>query len=127
MKAKIISISVLLLLLSGLEEKGFAQNVGINTTGNAPNSSALLDVDASPGNNKGILIPRLPLTASNVGAPISPAPGVGEKGLMVYNTATAGISPNDVVPGFYFWNGSAWASLGGGATGGGWTDDGTVV
>lgn len=106
----------------------FAQNVGINTTGNAPNSSALLDINASPGNDKGILIPRLPLTATNVGTPISPAPGAGETGLMVFNTATAGVPPNDVVPGFYYWNGTAWAPLGaGGSTAGGWTDDGTVV
>ena len=133
MKSRVILIATeifffSLLFWNGDEGKVFAQNVGINTTGNAPNSSALLDVDASPGNNKGILIPRLPLTASNVGAPISPAPGAAEKGLMVYNTATAGTSPNDVVPGFYYWNGSAWAPLGGGgSTGGGWTDDGTVV
>ncbi|MES2285246.1 MAG: glycine-rich protein [Bacteroidota bacterium] len=106
----------------------FAQNVGINTTGNAPNSSALLDINASPGNNKGVLIPRLPLTAANNGAPISPLPGVSETGLMVFNTATAGVAPNDVVPGFYYWNGTAWAPLGaGGSTAGGWTDDGTVV
>ncbi|MDO9185902.1 MAG: hypothetical protein Q7W13_07815 [Bacteroidia bacterium] len=106
----------------------YAQNVGINTTGNAPNSSALLDINASPGNDKGILIPRLPLTATNVGTPISPAPGVSETGLMVFNTATAGVPPNDVVPGFYYWNGTAWAPLGGGSSGaGGWTDDGTVV
>ncbi|MES2397110.1 MAG: hypothetical protein V4549_13955 [Bacteroidota bacterium] len=105
----------------------FAQNVGINTTGNAPNSSALLDINASPGNNKGILIPRLPLTATNSGTPISPLPGVAETGLMVFNTATAGVPPNDVIPGFYYWNGTAWAPLGGGSTAGGWTDDGTVV
>jgi len=132
MNRKIILIVVVIFFLpfmKGLERAySFGQNVGINTTGNAPNSSALLDIDASPGNNKGILIPRLPLTATNVGAPISPAPGVGEKGLMVYNTATAGTIPNDVVPGFYYWNGSSWSPLGGGgAMGGGWTDDGTVV
>ena len=133
LKSKIILLFVVIFLFTLLYRKesgyiAFAQNVGINTTGNAPNSSALLDIDASPGNNKGVLIPRLPLTATNVGAPISPAPGVGEKGLMVYNTATAGTIPNDVVPGFYYWNGSSWAPLGGGGSaGGGWTDDGTVV
>ncbi|EDO28067.1 predicted protein, partial [Nematostella vectensis] len=30
---------------------------------------------------------------------------------MVYNTATAGSSPNNVVPGFYFWDGSKWVLL----------------
>ena len=130
MKNKIIFLAAAIFSLTLGEAWGvasFAQNVGINTTGNAPNSSALLDVNASPGNNKGILIPRLPLTATNVGTPISPVPGAGETGLMVFNTATAGVPPNDVVPGFYYWNGTAWAPLGGGATAGGWTDDGTVV
>jgi len=36
-----------------------AQNVGISTTGATPNASALLDVDVSPNNNKGLLIPRM--------------------------------------------------------------------
>ena len=131
-KSKIILIIAAIFFFSPLFWRGtggevFAQSVGINTTGIAANSSALLDIDASPGNNKGILFPRIPLTATNSGSPISPAPGAGETGLMVYNTATAGISPNNVVPGFYYWNGSAWMPISGGATGGGWTDDGTVV
>ncbi|MES2285247.1 MAG: hypothetical protein V4547_06120 [Bacteroidota bacterium] len=130
-RIKIILIAATIFTLTLGEALGvasYAQNVGINTTGNAPNSSALLDINASPGNNKGVLIPRLPLTATNNGAPISPLPGVSETGLMVFNTATAGVAPNDVVPGFYYWNGTAWAPLGaGGSTAGGWTDDGTVV
>jgi hypothetical protein len=28
--------------------------------------------------------------------------------LLVYNTANAGTSPNQVVPGYYYWNGSRW-------------------
>ncbi|MDP1745262.1 MAG: hypothetical protein Q8L90_06785, partial [Bacteroidota bacterium] len=131
MKNKIIFIAAAIFSFTLGEAWGvasFAQNVGINTTGNAPNSSALLDINASPGNNKGVLIPRLPLTATNSGSPISPLPGVAETGLMVFNTATAGVPPNDVIPGFYYWNGTAWAPLGaGGSTAGGWTDDGNVV
>jgi hypothetical protein len=30
---------------------------------------------------------------------------------LVYNTATAGASPNNVTPGFYYWSGSAWIPL----------------
>ncbi len=77
-KIKIILFAATIFTLTMGEALGlasYAQNVGINTTGNTPNSSALLDVNASPGNNKGILIPRLPLTATNSGAPISPLPG----------------------------------------------------
>lgn len=48
-----------------------AQNVGINTTGATPNASAMLDVDAT---DRGLLIPRVALTATNMAGPItSPA------------------------------------------------------
>jgi hypothetical protein len=84
-----------------------AQNVGINATGAAPNASAGLDVDFT---NRGLLIPRVALTARNSNAPI----GAGiATGLMVYNTATAGTAPNNVLPGFYWWNGSNWVAFGG--------------
>jgi hypothetical protein len=73
----------------------FAQtgNVGIGT--NNPNASAILDV--SDG-NRGLLIPRVALTATNTAGPItSPATS-----LMVYNTATNGTAPNNVTPGYYY-------------------------
>jgi hypothetical protein len=35
-------------------------------------------------------------------------------GLLVYNTATAGSTPNNVVPGYYYWNGTAWIQISGG-------------
>lgn len=84
-----------------------AQNVGINATGAAPDASAMLDVAATNG---GMLIPRVALTQTSSAAPIT-APATS---LLVYNTATV----NDVTPGFYFWNGSAWATLGGGGAAG---------
>jgi len=81
----------------------FAQSVGINSTGALPNASALLDVDAVPGNNKGILIPRLALTQTSLAAPVT-APATS---LLVYNTA----SMNDVTPGYYYWDGTQWVRL----------------
>ncbi len=73
-----------------------AQNVGINSTGASPDASAGLDVSFT---NKGLLIPRVALTATNAAGPItSPADA-----LLIYNTATAGVSPNNVIPGYYFW------------------------
>lgn len=79
----------------------FAQT-GIGTT--SPDASARLEVSAT---NKGFLPPRVALTATNSANPItSPATG-----LLVYNTATAGTSPNNVVPGYYFWDGTAWDFL----------------
>lgn len=80
----------------------FAQNVAINTTGAVANSSAMLDVDAT---NKGLLIPRVALGATNSNAPIGA--GVATS-LMVYNTATAGVFPNNVTPGYYYWDGAQW-------------------
>lgn len=68
-----------------------AQNIGINSTGATPDNSAGLDISFS---NKGILIPRVALIATNKGEPInSPATS-----LLVYNTATV----NDVTPGYYY-------------------------
>jgi hypothetical protein len=78
-----------------------AQNVGINQTGAAPAASAMLDVVST---NRGLLIPRVALTATNAAGPIA-APATS---LLVYNTATAGAAPNNVTPGYYYWNGAAW-------------------
>lgn len=82
-----------------------SQNVGISSSSSfTPDASAALDVSYT---NKGLLIPRVALTANNVAGPVS-SPATS---LLVYNTATAGTSPNNVVPGYYYWNGSAWAML----------------
>jgi hypothetical protein len=96
-----------------------AQNIGINTTGATPDASAMLDVVAA---DKGLLIPRVALTSTTAASPVtSPATS-----LLVYNTATAGTSPNNVVPGYYFWSGSAWTPLAG-SGGTGWNLDGNSL
>lgn len=75
----------------------FAQtnNVGIGTL--TPAASALLDVDASAGNNKGMLVPRL--TSLQRLAILSPA-----NSLLVFDTDSAC---------FFYWNGltANWKSL----------------
>jgi hypothetical protein len=81
---------------------------GIGTT--TPNASAKLDVSAS---DKGFLPPRVALTAANVFTPITGTSSAAT-GLLIYNTATAGTIPNNVVPGYYFWNGTAWVQIAGG-------------
>ena len=78
---------------------------GIGTT--TPNASAKLDVTAT---DRGFLPPRVALTASNVFAPITGTSSAAA-GLLIYNTATAGTVPNNVVPGYYFWNGTAWIQI----------------
>lgn len=88
-----------------------SQNVGINATGSTPDATAGLDIDFS---NKGLLIPRVALTATNSAGPIT----TPTTSLLVYNTATAGSAPNNVTPGYYFWTGTAWTRLSNGTQGG---------
>jgi hypothetical protein len=107
--ARHLSIAVALCLLA---VKADAQNIGINTTGAVPAASAILDLVAA---DKGLLVPRVLLTATNSALPVA-APAAS---LLVYNTATAGVAPNNVTPGYYYWDGSAWVRVGTGNPG--WT------
>jgi len=78
--------------------------VSVNTNGSAPHNSAMLDVKSA---NKGLLIPQVALTGTLDNTTItSPATS-----LLIYNTATAGTFPNDVTPGYYYWNGTDWTRL----------------
>lgn len=84
-----------------------AQNIGINSTGALPAPSAILDVSAAPSNDKGLLVPRIPLLATNSASPVtSPATS-----LLVYNTASASSGTTAVSPGFYYWDASKWIRL----------------
>ncbi len=93
----------------------FAQNVGINNPN--PAASALLDLTSA---NKGLLIPRVALNAANLAAPVASP----DTSLLVYNTATAGTPPNQVNPGFYYWNGTRWMRFN--ETGEGWSTTGNA-
>ena len=101
---QLINLSIITLSL----QKGYAQSVGINSTGAVPDVSAMLDVNHP---NKGLLVPRVALTATNVAAPVT-TPATS---LLVYNTATTA----DVTPGYYYWSGTAWQRLATGSSGGG--------
>ncbi|MBL0152982.1 MAG: hypothetical protein IPP93_05670 [Chitinophagaceae bacterium] len=82
----------------------FSQNVGINATGASPDASAMLDISNA---NKGLLVPRVALTATNATGPVtSPA-----SSLMVYNIATAGAGVTAVSPGYYYWDGTQWVQF----------------
>lgn len=98
MKRIITSIILSSVSVSGL----MAQNVGIGTS--TPDASAKLDITDA---NRGILIPRVALSSTTVAAPVT-APVAS---LLIYNTATAGVSPNNVTPGYYYWDGTKWARL----------------
>lgn len=99
-----MKMKLLLVLTVFTSAISFAQ-VGIGTT--IPNGA--LDVSST---TQGFLLPRVSLTASNVAAPVvNPAGGALANGTMVYNTATAGVFPNNVLPGYYYWSGSSWIRL----------------
>ena len=89
---------------------GAIAQTGIGTT--APNASAKLDVTSS---EKGFLPPRVALTTTNAFAPVTGLSGstalATAAGLLIYNTATAGTAPNNVVPGYYYWNGTVWTQI----------------
>jgi hypothetical protein len=90
-----------LLLILAPFLKATAQT-GIGTT--TPDASAKLEVSAT---NKGFLPPRISLTGTlDVATIASPATG-----LVIFNTVTAGTSPNNVLPGYYYWDGAKWNGL----------------
>ena len=78
--------------------------VSVNSDGSNPDPSAGLDVKFT---NKGFLPPRIALTSINSAAPVT-TPAIG---LLIYNTATTGTPPNNVVPGNYYWNGTRWVAV----------------
>ena len=81
----------------------FAQT-GIGTS--TPHASAKLDVSAS---NKGFLPPRVTLTSATDATTI-PSPA---EGLLVYNLGSVGLQA-----GYYYWNGTNWATMATGTTAG---------
>jgi hypothetical protein len=88
---------------AGADKTGNAYRPGSVGIGNnpSPDSSAILDLNSS---NKGFLPPRIALQAKNIAAPVSNP----TQGLLVFNTATSGIAPNQVSPGYYYWEGAGW-------------------
>ena len=80
----------ILIVMATLQFRGLSQGVAVNTDGSVAGASAMLDVQST---SKGILVPRM--TSDQRTAISSPA-----QGLIVYQT--------DHVPGFYYYNGTAW-------------------
>ena len=109
MKMKIYIILFLLIALNSI----YAQ-VGIGTI--SPNGA--LDVVST---NDGLLIPRVALSATNIATVTTPT--ISE---LIYNTFTSAVGPNQVTPGFYYWNGSLWNKLAVGNTNSDWTTTGNA-
>src|SRR5690606_3338878 len=94
MNKKIILLSAI--LLSAVA----SAQVKIGGTDGTPNASSMLHVDAT---HKGMILPRLALVETTNFAPLSQH----DSGLTAYNTATA----HDVVPGFYYNDGTKWQQM----------------
>jgi hypothetical protein len=105
-----MNIRIALLFLTITFFRNVNAQTGIGTT--SPNAAAKLDVSSS---TKGFLPPKVALTATNSFDPITGLSGstalATAAGLLIYNTATAGTAPNNVVPGYYYWNGTTWVQI----------------
>jgi len=79
-----------------------------------PDGNALLDLkNKTDGSaDKGLLLPRVALKATNDFSPLTEH----VKGMAVYNTAIAGIAPNNVTAGYYYNDGTQWVRLADAAT-----------
>ncbi len=88
-----------LLLTTLLLSIGTFAQVGIGTT----TPSAALDVAST---NDGLLIPRVALTATNIATVLTPTTSE-----LVYNTFTSAVGPNQVTPGYYYWDGALWIRI----------------
>lgn len=75
----------------------------------APHVDALLDLkqDASGTSNKGIVLPRVTLTSTELSTPLSEH----VVGMTVYNLEAKGTGATQVYPGFYYNNGSHWVRM----------------
>lgn len=68
------------------------------------NSNAALEIESS---NKGLLLPRLELQATNLAAPLI----AHVQGMTVYNTAEKGSGETAVTPGYYYNDGTQWVRV----------------
>jgi len=90
-----------MLFFSGIAMTNAQMRFGI---GDTLNPNAVVQIDTADGQRKGLLMPRLRLRASNDFAPL----GAHVAGMIVYNTATTGIDPYKVFPGYYYNDGIKW-------------------
>src|SRR4051812_35204 len=81
-----------------LPKNSFSQSVGINYNASPANASALLDISAAGGTNRGVLIPRIALASlTDATTILTPATS-----LLVYNTTNG----SGLVPGYYYNSGT---------------------
>lgn len=100
--------TLMILTLAGTVAKAqvVEQKVGNNNL--IMNQNAVLEIESS---NRGLLLPRLALTATDAFAPLT----AHVEGMTVYNTATAGTGATAVTPGYYYNDGTQWVRVATGA------------
>lgn len=103
---KIINVNKIIPLILFASVYGLKAQVKISNSSGVINTESVLHLESTP-NDKGLLLTRIALQASNLAAPLTSH----SAGMIVYNTATAGTSPNNVTPGLYYNNGTAWVKL----------------
>ena len=103
----------------------FTTNGQLSFATSTPSESAILDM--SNVSHKGVLTPQVNLTGTDDKTTILDNQGVAlgnavTTGTIVYNATSTG----DVKPGYYYWDGSKWATLGGGGGDSLWEKDVTA-
>ena len=96
-------------IVSFLISNYLSAQVGINIENPLPATSLHID-----GSDAGVLINKVSLDDINDDTLGTETLDMTYEGLMVYNTNTSntGNPESDVLPGFYFWNGSSWRIIG---------------
>ncbi len=92
---------LIILLFTAFAVKAQPEGVSIKKNSSPPDPSAMLEIYAD---DKGLLIPRVAITASNTAGPITGTP-MPANSLLVYNTnaAYAGSVNGGSGTGFYYW------------------------
>ncbi|MEL6812760.1 MAG: tail fiber domain-containing protein [Bacteroidota bacterium] len=99
-KIKLLALAFSLLFLN--LNTNLSAQVGIGTT--SPDPSSALDINLA---DKGLLIPRVALSATNdLTSIVNPATS-----LLVYNTNTLNTGSTSVTEGFYYFNGTLWTPI----------------
>jgi len=105
MNKKIINIATLAaLILTGASATAQVTHQKVGDNPMTINPNALLELEST---NKGLLLPRVTLSATDNFAPLT----AHVEGITVYNTATAGTAPNNVTPGYYYNDGAKWVRI----------------
>jgi len=100
MKTFLFRLLLLVAISFMMVDDSYAQmKLGDNATN--MNNNAILEMEST---NKGVLLPRIALTATDSPAPLT----AFVAGMTVYNTAAAGSGTTLVTPGIYYSDGTRW-------------------